>query len=453
MQQASSLDYRSQPDNRALDHIPGTDGLPYLGCSLDVVRDLKQVALMHREKWGDVSRVNMLGQRGVMLAGADNYQRVYLDRDQNFSAEMGYLNNLGAFYKGGLLLRDFDDHRFQRRIMQSAFKNAAMKNYVGMMNPMMAQAIRPWGDEKNFVLFPHIKQLLLDVGANVFLGIEDMGTEGQVVNDAFIDISEGLLGLVRKDWPFTRFRRGQRGKALLEQWFARMIPERREGNGKDMLTYMCQEKTETGEYFRNEDLVGHGTFLLFAAHDTTTSVLLHLAMYLGRDQALQERIREESRALGKPQLDYEDLENMEAMELAFHETLRLHPSVPMMTRRTIRECEMGGYTLPANTMVFLPGMINHYDPTYWTNPESFDMDRFSASRAEHKNHSFCYHPFGGGAHKCIGMHFANMLMKCFLHQFLLNYRIRTPDNYNPRLEWVPLPKPGDGVPLTLERIR
>lgn len=60
-----------------------------------------------------------------------------------------------------------------------------------------------------------------------------------------------------------------------------------------------------------------------------------------------------------------------------------------------------------------------------------------------------FHPFGGGAHKCIGMHFAEMLVKVFLHRFVQTYSFRTPAGYAPRLEWVPLPKPADGVPLML----
>lgn len=65
--------------------------------------------------------------------GPENLKQVYLDPDRNFSTEMGYAERLGRFYKGGLLLRDFDEHRAQRRIFQSAFKNNAMKGYVDVI--------------------------------------------------------------------------------------------------------------------------------------------------------------------------------------------------------------------------------------------------------------------------------------------------------------------------------
>ena len=123
-----------------------------------------------------------------------------------------------------------------------------------------------------------------------------------------------------------------------------------------------------------------------------------------------------------------------------------------MVRRTISETVIDGHRVPAHTMLFLPPVFNHRDAAWWSEPDGFDPERFAPQRAEHKRHAFCFHPFGGGAHKCIGMHFATMLAKCFMHQFLLRYRVHTPPGYEPRMQWVPLTKPADGLPLRLERL-
>ena len=78
------------------------------------------------------------------------------------------------------------------------------------------------------------------------------------------------------------------------------------------------------------------------------------------------------------------------------------------------------------------------------------VDRFA--REEHKQHSFLWAPFGGGAHKCIGLHFADMLFKCALAKVLLSYRIRfaKPDQYPGRIQHFPFAKPVDNLPLVLE---
>jgi cytochrome P450 len=445
---SSAADYRNQPDATELDHIPGSYGLPYFGSSLQFFFNLRGMINDRHRKWGEVSRIRMLSQRGLLVLGADNYQAVYLDRDRNFSTEMGYEASLGMFYKGGLLLRDFDDHKFQRRIMQSAFKTPAMKQYVATMNPILAQNVREAVGQQPLEFNPFIKEALLEVGARLFIGVDSRGAESKDLNSAFTDINEGLIGQIKKEWPGTRYGKGKKGERYLAQYFSRLIPQRRGHEGDDMLTYMCNEKDESGNYFDDRDLIAHAAFLLFAAHDTTTSVLNHLVMYSAMDSKLQQRIRDEVKSFNKAAPDYDDLDNMGFLDNCFHEVLRMHPSVPLMTRRTIRECEIGGYRVPANTMLWLPPIFNHTDPRYWSNPETFDPDRFSAERAEHKRHSFCYHPFGGGAHKCIGLHFANMLVKVFMFHFVQAYDYSTPAGFKPKLEWIPLPKPA-ALPLTL----
>ena len=432
--------YLDRPDNKDVSHIPGSDGIPYFGNSLSTIWGLDKLLNEHAEKYGNVSRAKMLHQHGVLVVGADNFQNIFLDKDQNFSADMGFRESIGQFYRGGILMKDFADHKFLRRMMQTAFKNAAMKNYVGMMNPIMEENIEQWDKIEKFQFFPHIKKTLLEVGAEVFIGVK-LGDEADAINKAFLDINDGLMGQLRKEWPGTKYNKGKKAERFLREYFSKEIDGRREGDGADMLSFMCREKTEEGEFFDKELIIPQASFLLFAAHDTTTSVLNHMIYYSAVHPEWQEKMREECLALGKEHLEYDDLEKMTVIENVFYECQRLRPSVSFQTRRTINECEMDGHRIPADTMVFMSAIHNHMNPEYWSNPEAFDPDRFTPERAEHKSHSFAYHPFGGGAHKCIGMHFAMMLSKCFMFEVLTKYEYTLPENFKPTFEWVPLPKP------------
>ncbi|MCK5881591.1 MAG: cytochrome P450 [Sinobacterium sp.] len=441
--------YLTRPDNHDLDHIAGTDGIPYFGESLKSIWGMEGMLQSHAEKWGNVSRIKILHQRGVLVLGPENYQRIYLDKDKNFSTEMGFEQSLGQFYKGGILMKDFADHKFLRRLMQGAFKTAAMKNYVAMMNPVMAEHLEKWDSIENFQFFPEIKKALLDVGATVFIGAK-LGAEADTINQAFLDINEGLIGQVRKEWPGTKYGKAKKAERYLRDYFSKEIDKRREGTGEDTLSLMCREKDDQGNFFDKELIIPQASFLLFAAHDTTTSVLNHMAYYTAMHPKWQKEMREESLALGKDQIDYEDLDKLESIDRVFHESLRLRPSVSFFVRRTINACEIEGVQIPADTMIFLSSIMNHRDPKYWTDPNSFDPARFLPERAEHKNHSFAYHPFGGGAHKCIGMHFAIMLAKTFMHQMVIKYDYSLPADFKTRFEWVPLPKPSK-LPIKWER--
>ena len=96
--------------------------------------------------------------------------------------------------------------------------------------------------------------------------------------------------------------------------------------------------------------------------------------------------------------------------------------------------------------------MTHQLEELWTEPKRFDPERFSPERAEDKQHSHAYYPFGGGAHMCIGMHFAGLQVKAFLVQFLRRFRVSVPDGYEPPMTPIPIPKPKDGLPVRLERL-
>lgn len=454
----SALDtsYQQKPDasRKDISHIPGSNGWPILGHIPHMIKDFHGTVEKHVAKYGEVSRFGQgFIHQGVLVVGPDNWKRIYLDTDRNFSPKMGYAGSLGPFYGGGLLLRDFDEHRFHRRVFQSSFKNDAMRGYTELMAPIMGRHLDQWESIHPFLFFPHIKEMLLDVAAKVFFGIDDLGGDGKKLNQALIDIAEeGMMSIFHIDLPGFKFHKGMNAKRYADHFIKRMIPERRAGNGQDFMSYVVKEKDDHGEYFPDQDLAEHLTFLMFAAHDTTTSALSHLIMLLGQHPEIKEKVREEIKGLNKPTLSYDDLDKLVYTEQAFLESLRLYPSVSMMTRRTVRETEMGNYRIPAHTVLFLPPRYNHTSKQWWDEPMKFDPDRFSPERSEYKRHPFMFHPFGGGAHKCIGMHFAMMNAKCFLHQFMLQYDFETHPNYNPKMQAVPMPRPGDFLPLTLRKL-
>ncbi len=451
-QSAVDRSYRQASDATDLAHIPGDEGWPVIGQTFAVLHDLHAVATRHVREFGPVSRIRLAWQGGLLVTGVDLYERIFHDPEECFSAEKGYNRQLGTFYPRGLLLMDFDEHRANRRMMQGAFKAAALHRYVEMMQPVMDRHLQVWGREEGVVFYPRIKQLLLEIGALCFLGIEDFEREAVTINDLFLDLNAGLTSVLRVELPFGTFGRAMRARRELERWCRAMIAERRQRGaaGDDVLSQLCRATDEQGRPYDVGAIVDHTIFLLFAAHDTSTSALSHLAMYLGRDAALQTRLREHLAQFGPGPLAHADLARMDFAQHCLYEAMRLHPPVPMAMRRTIRDTELGGFRVPAHTVLHLPMMMNQRDPRWWTDADTFDPARFAAPRQEQKRHPMCFHPFGSGAHKCIGMFFAELMVKAFLWKFVRRYEFTVPEGYAPRLEWVPLPKPADGVPLRLQ---
>ena len=126
--------------------------------------------------------------------------------------------------------------------------------------------------------------------------------------------------------------------------------------------------------------------------------------------------------------------------------------MPFIPRYALRPFAVGGHEIPGDTHVSVsPGMVAR-DPALWSDPLAFDPDRFLPGRAEDRRHRFAWAPFGGGVHKCLGLHFAMMQAKAFSFRFLRHWRVALADGRPTRWRTVPIPKPVDGLPVVLRRL-
>ncbi len=447
-------DYIHEPNNNNLDHIPGDYGLPLLGHTLAFAKDPFTMVQKAQKQYGQLYRTCFGGSRGVIALGPDLVQQIMLDPGRDFSSKMGFMDRLTQFFEGSLIMEDFEHHRHQRRIMQTAFKNDSLKHYTNEINRIYDRALDEWTSQtgQTIPFFMNVKNLLLEVAAEIFIGETERGERVERLNKAFVDCVSGTMYIFPINLPGFTLHRGLQGKAYLKKFFSELVPQKREGDGLDMLSHFCREKDEEGNYFSDDEITNQTIFLLFAAHDTTTAAITHTIFYLARNPDVKQKLYEECKALGKDELGYEDLDAVPYMQQVFNEVQRIRPSVPLVPRRTIREVEMAGYRVPAHTMVFAFPRYTHWMDEYWTEPAKFDPDRFSPERAEHKQHPFLFHPFGGGAHKCIGMHFSQMEYKCFIYKFMLQYdfeaKHKKQDVY---MQTFPLPKPSDDMPLVLSK--
>jgi cytochrome P450 len=146
-----------------------------------------------------------------------------------------------------------------------------------------------------------------------------------------------------------------------------------------------------------------------------------------------------------------ELEGLASLDLVMKEALRLRAPVPVLARRTVKEVDVLGVRIPADTPVMVGVQFSHLMPEYWTDPGAFDPERFSPERREDRSHRMAWEPFGGGVHKCIGLHFGGLEVKAVLHRLLRDHRWTVDPSYVAPLDNHSLPFPKDGGPIDLVR--
>ena len=441
-------------DRRALTHIPGDEGWPIIGRTFSVLADPKGEVERMAQRFGSIYRSRVLGETSITMLGPEANELILFDQTKLFSSTHGWGTILGQLFPRGLMLLDFDEHRLHRRALSVAFKAGPMKSYLAQLDDGIARRVKHWRSNPGEMKFyPAMKQLTLDLAATSFLGAE-IGPEVDDITAAFVDMVAASVTPIRKPWPGTQMARGVNGRKRVIAYFSKQIPIRREKGGDDLFSQLCQATHDDGALLSTQDIADHMSFLVMAAHDTLTSSLTSLVYHLAANPDWQRKLRDEIGTLGvgagEP-LPFEKLEKMQLAEMAFREALRMIPPVPSIPRRATRNFSFRGYDIPAGALCGFNPLYTHHMAEHWPEPDRFDPMRFT-DEAQRNRHKFAWVPYGGGAHMCLGLHFAYMQAKCFTRHLLQNVEVSLPQGYQPDWQMWPIPKPKDGLRIALKPV-
>jgi cytochrome P450 len=449
--------FAEPPPGSSLKPVMGNNGMPVLGHLIEVFRGGPDYVLGTYRKFGPVHYSKTPALNAVAALGPDATQEVFSNRNKDFST-VAWQTVIGPFFNRGLLLMDFDEHMYHRRIMQEAFTRTRLSGYIKHMDAVASAVVaKDWPvNDGRFLFMPAVKELTLDIASVVFMGHEP-GSDHELVTKiktAYETTTRAGGAIIRTPVPPFKWWRGLQARKVLEEYFIERVRQRRDAEGTDMLTVLCHTADDDGNSFSDTDIVNHMIFLMMAAHDTSTSTLTTMAYHLAANPNWQQRCREEGDRIGDGPLDIDALDKLETLDLVINECLRLVTPLPFSVRRAVRDTEILGHYIPAGTNVTMwPGM-NHRLPELWDDPERFDPARFAEPRSEHKRHRYAFAPFGGGAHKCIGMVFGQLEIKTVMHRLLRNYRLELPHpGYRPHYDNAGMPVPIDGMPIVLRPLK
>ena len=443
----SSDDLQTKP-NQSLDHIPGPKGHWLFGNAKGLMPNLGHFIRAAKAEYGDCFTIGLFrNQRALVMVGPEANQRVLLDRDDSFSTRWGW-QILHVFFGRNLLVRDFEDHRQHRRLMNHLFKPSTLATYLEQMNPLISSSLGAYRGDID--VYRQTKQLALDIAVDVFAGIQP-GAESIAYN---FDLSEILSNAMahRINLPGTRFRRGLKAKDRLSRRLLGELKNRRGMEGNDLFTHLANVTDESSARLSDQDVIDHMLGMLFAAHDTTASSLAMILWLLAKHQDWQTALREECedlfRRTGSTSLSYSDLDQLPQVEWVFKEALRLYSPIQIIPRRTVRDLDHAGYRIPKNTWVMLIPQAAHFDEKHFDHPDLFNPARFDPNVETYREvDPFAFIPFGRGSHMCLGMHFAFMEVKAVLYQTLLCRELSLSDDQDLNLEYLPIVRPANQMRL------
>jgi cytochrome P450 len=143
---------------------------------------------------------------------------------------------------------------------------------------------------------------------------------------------------------------------------------------KQNYSFKVYQKYQSQHYILQVD-----TFM-FEGHDTTSTGITWALHMLGNHPQVQQKVYEEILTVcgsnADEEISLDQLARLRYTECCIKETLRLYPSVPLISRRLGADTKIGGAQIPEDTQVLVNIYLIHRDAKHWPNPEVFNPDRF-----------------------------------------------------------------------------
>ncbi|HUO37540.1 MAG TPA: cytochrome P450, partial [Mycobacterium sp.] len=234
------------PPGSGLAPVMGDSGLPIVGHLIELFRGGPDFVMHLYRTHGPLFFADSPIVPSIVATGPEVTQTIYINRNKDFS-QKGWHPLIAPFFTRGLMLLDFDEHMYHRRIMQEAFTRTRLAGYVQHVDEVVSAMITAWPtDNPRFLVHPAMKELTLDIASMVFMGHQP-GTDRELVtkvNRAFTTTTRAGGAIVHLAVPPFKWWRGLRARRLLEEYFTERVAERRYAGGTDMLTVLCHAEDE-----------------------------------------------------------------------------------------------------------------------------------------------------------------------------------------------------------------
>jgi cytochrome P450 len=291
-----------------------------------------------------------------------------------------------------------------------------MQAYGEMMADVARREVERWPLGEPFALWPHMQAVSLEVVMRAVFG-ESEGPRLEelrrrlVTMTNWINHQRRLMLLAAVGERSLTANKGFRAvMGPVEELVREEVRERRASGSTRpdtifaMLDQAYDDGTPASEKKMRDELV-----TMLSDGPTATSLSWVFERLLRYPEKLA-RLREEVLAG----------DSEEYLDAVVKETLRLCPAVPIVMRRLIEPMELGGYTIPADTIVAPCVFLTHLRADIYPDPKEFRPERFLEQDAG----TYTWIPFGGGVRRCVAASFAPLEMRQVIKTVLSEVDLR-----------------------------
>ena len=364
------------------------------------------------KEFGDIAHYKIGLQHIVFLNNPEYIREVLVVQNDNFVKERT-VQRMKMLLGEGMINSEGEQHRVQRKAAQPAFHRHRVTAYADRMVTEAVTVRDSWHHGAEIDVAQEMMRLTLRIVSKTLFNT-DLGKEVQELTEAINDIMgmyHLLVALPAIDLLVHLRMPGVAGfakaKRKVDAVVHRMIEaHRQQEDSGDLLDMMLRsEETCPASCGTNESLRDQVITIFLAGYETVANALIWTWYLLSQNPEAERKLYEEiDRELGGRRPTIDDVPKLRYTEAVLAESMRLYPPAWAMGRRARNDFALGDYWLPGGTTVLVSQFVTHRDPRNFSNPLTFDPDRFAAGKGAFPK--FAYFPFGAGSRQCIGEAYA-----------------------------------------------
>ncbi|XP_068136117.1 cytochrome P450 2K4-like [Hyperolius riggenbachi] len=430
---------------------PGPRPLPLIG-NLHMIdsREPHKSLLKMSKQYGSIITVHMGLQKVVFLCDYDSVKEAFVNRGDEFINRP----RLPIFYKTtkdhGLVFSNGESWKAMRRFTISTMRDYGMgkkatEDKINVETEFLVQAIKSYG-EKPFVTLNLINTSVANIIISIVLGHRFSYDDPTIVklmdllNENTTNFGAGMVQLYNMFPTVVEFLPGAHHKVfknmrkMLDFITATFTKQKNDLDVNDQrnlidafLVKQQEGKSESTQYFHNENLVALVDDLFVAGMETTSTTLRWGILLMMKYPQIQKKVQKEiDTIIGTAQPQAEHRKEMPYTDAVIHEIQRVGDIIPAgVPHETIQDVEFKGYFIPKGTSVFPLMYSLMTDEAYFEKPHDFYPEHFLDAEGNFKKNE-AFIPFLIGKRSCAGETLARMELFLFFTSLLQNFTFQAP---------------------------
>ena len=382
-------------------------------------------------KYGGIARVPLRRRQVFLISDPQLLYELLITKRNKYRKNVRYKAAVDTFGRG-LLLNEGDAWKRQRKITQPTFKTDYVNSQIPAMAALTRRLIEQW-KPLAAAKSPHdVHEDFLRL-SQLIAGHYLMGPGFDAIEDHFYTAAIAI----KDNWPLPprhvlatylpkstqREQRLDDAIVAIDKQVFSYLTEHRKNDFHDcgVLEVLVKASREQGDEFDDQSLRDQLLTLFFAGHETSATSLSWIHYLLSEHPQVRESLQAEVRdVLGDREPTADDVQQLHYTEQVINESLRMYSPIHSLSRVALEDDEIGGYSIPAGSMIYVSLYAIHRLPSLWPNPDRFDPDRFSPENCAGRPR-FAFIPFAAGHRNCIGATMAVAELKLTVSQIAQRY--------------------------------